>query len=123
MVICKAVELTLPVIGRSYSPVRCVCASMNPGDSVASPKSITSASGGIAAFGPTAAILLPADDHQARAIMRWPSNMRAAFRTVVPVRRHAGLVALSQINNTQAKVACATRGYFRLRRPRPRCTC
>ena len=68
-----------------YMPVRCVCASMNPGSSVASPRSITSAPAGTLAVGP-AAVILPSATTTTPGFTSaspLPSYIRAAFRTIV----------------------------------------
>ena len=62
------------------SPDRCVCASMRPGRSVTSPRSITSAPAGGCALAPTAVILLPSTTTMpgATTASLLPSKRRAA---------------------------------------------
>src|SRR5258708_3208887 len=55
---------------------------MNPGESVASPKSIISAFGGIVDLAPTAIILLLPITISPGLVIWRPSNIRAALRTV-----------------------------------------
>jgi hypothetical protein len=68
-----------------YIMVKWVCASMNPGSSVASPRSITWAPAGIAALAPAATILLSVTTTTpgATKVLALPSNRRAAFKTMV----------------------------------------
>src|SRR6266478_7525881 len=63
--------------------VRCVCASMNPGSSVASPRSITSASVGMLALDPVPAILpsVTTTTPGVTSELLLPSNSLAAFST------------------------------------------
>src|SRR5439155_6715534 len=63
--------------------VRCVCASMNPGSSVASPRSITSASVGRLALDPVPAILpsVTTTTPGLTSELLLPSNSLAAFST------------------------------------------
>src|SRR6266404_764607 len=70
---------------------RCVCASMNPGSSVASPRSITWAFGGISALAPTPRILSPSTTITPGETTRSPipSNIRAALSTIAPFCAHA----------------------------------
>ena len=62
------------------SPERWVCASMNPGSNVASPRSTIAAPGGIGTFGPADVIRVPSTMTTALAtVVSWtPSNSRAA---------------------------------------------
>src|SRR4029453_5660446 len=62
---------------------RCVCASMNPGESVASPRSITSAPTGVCTVDPAEGNTEPETITTPGAFTSWPSKMRAAFSTMV----------------------------------------
>ena len=94
------------------SPERCVWASMRPGNSVASPRSITSAPAGSAAPGPMAVIFSPATTTKpgetARSLR--PSNIRAAlitmaFAGVVSGERGEDSVVCAWVSVKQASAA------------------
>src|SRR5579883_1268664 len=74
--------------------VRCVCASMKPGSSVASPKSITSAPAGVSALFPTDRIL-PSETTTTpglTSVLLFPSKSRAAFSTyALPAARSCAI--------------------------------
>ena len=65
--------------------MRCVCASMNPGMSVTSPRSITSAPAGTLALAPVPAIFpsVTTTTPGLPIFPLFPSNIRAALMTVV----------------------------------------
>src|SRR5258706_4226961 len=62
---------------------RCVCASMKPGRSVASPRSIVSAPAGMAVLAPMPAIFpsVTTSKPGVERVLLLPSNIRAAFST------------------------------------------
>src|SRR6185295_2310869 len=74
------------------SPVRCTWASMKPGSSVASPRSMTRAPAGMGSPDPAAVIVPPVTTTTAFGTVESPrpSNMRAALRTTTSAPAGAG---------------------------------